>query len=362
MHPISKFIPILLIGTTSSCFAETEISFNVDADLYSAPLPIHTFTDHWRGAPLENGKTAFAQGKMELKQQQDTLQYSLVWRYDYLLHFTPDTAKLYYQIQNNLPLDTASQYDLLIKASFLESQGFRFGKIWELNPNWHLNAGFTILRGQHFLQGDFSGDGQTNTNNAQQALNNVNYLQAGINYYYDKPVLKEKTLGWNPANPTGYGAALDVALSGLITPEIKLDLSVENIGKMWWQKAPNTTYSMTYNINTLPHFNIDGQLSDDRSFTQPLPYQFNGALAYQPIQQPWSTSLSVNGNQLIQLWQLNTYHDFWNQKFGFHIEPQTKTYGLSIGNKNYGLRYMTDDLNTNKAHRLSLSLYGIYQW
>jgi hypothetical protein len=167
MRLITTFIAIILIGTTTYCFAKTETSLNVDANLYSEPLPIHAFTDNWRGAPLESGKTAFAQGKMELKQQQATLQYSLVWRYDYLLHFTPDTAKLYYQIQNELPLDSNAQYNLLIKASFLESQGFRFGKVLELNPDWQFTSGVTLLRGQHFLQGDFSGLGQTNNSNAQ---------------------------------------------------------------------------------------------------------------------------------------------------------------------------------------------------
>jgi hypothetical protein len=362
MRLIITFVPILLLGTTNFCFANTETSHSVDVNLYSEPLPIHAFTDNWRGAPLESGTTAFAQGKMELNQQQDTLQYGLIWRYDYLLHFTSDTAKLYYQVQNKLPLDPQSKYNLLIKASFLESQGFRFGKAWELNPDWHVTTGITLLRGQHFLQGNFSGFGQTNNSNAQQALDNVNNLQAGINYYYDKPVLKEKTLGWDPESPTGYGAAFDMALSGTITPDIKLDLSIENIGKMWWQKTPNTTYAMTYDINTLPHFNINGQLSNNRSFTQSLPFQFNSTLTYQPVLQPWSTSISIYGNQFIKLMQFNAYHDLWTTKIGLHIEPQSKSLGLSIGGKNYGISYMTDHLNTNQAHRESLNLYGLYQW
>ncbi len=355
---------ILVTGSFEICHAEDSTSLLVQADVYSEPLSIHSFTNNWQGSPLKNGDTAFAQGKIELRQQQDSFQYGLVWQYDYLLNFTPDTAKLYYQVKNNLPLTPNSNYDLWIKATHIESQGFRFGYTFDLNPKWQFNTGINILKGVQLLQGDFSGFGQTNsTQDTNNLLNSVNNLQAGINYDYSKPVLKEQTLGWDPNAPTGYGLSIDMNLTGLITPELKFVFAVNNLyGQMWWKNVPNTSYSLDYELNRLPHFDVTGQLSTKSSFEQKLPYRIDSSLTYQPNQLPWSASIAVYGNQLIDLWQLSAYRDIASCKLGIHIEPQTHSYGLSIGQKNFGLQYMTDNLNTNHAQRMSLGLYGLYRW
>lgn len=362
INNIGTIIGLGLLSNLS--YAQTDTTFIVQADVYSQPLSIRSFTDNWRGSSLKDGDTTFAQGKMELRQEQDAFQYGIVWQYDYLLHFTPDTAKLYYQIQNNLPLTPDSKYNLLIKANHIESQGFRFGYTFEVNPDWKLNAGFNILKGRKLLQGNFSGFGQTNsTQNTQDLLNTVNHLQANIDYNYSNPALKEKTLGWNPDEPTGYGASVDLMLTGLITPELKFIFAMNNLyGRMWWSDVPNTRYDLNYELNRLPHFNVTGQLSQKSSFTQKLPYRIDSSLTYQPNQSPWSARASVYSNELIELWKLSVYRNYSGYQIGLHAEPQTQTFGTSIGKKNFGIQYMTDDLNTNHAHRMSLGLYGLYQW
>ena len=355
---------IILCSLSNISYAQSDTTFIMQADVYSEPLSIHSFTSNWRGTPLKAGDKAFAQGKMELRQEQNAFQYGIVWQYDYLLHFTPDTAKLYYQIQNDLPLTPNSKYDLLIKANHIESEGFRFGYTFELNPNWQLNAGINILKGRKLLQGDFSGFGQTNSSqNSKDLLNTVNNLQANIDYNYSNPALKEKTLGWDPDAPTGYGASIDMMLTGLITPELKFIFAMNNLyGQMWWEKVPNTRYDLNYELNRLPHFDVTGQLSEKSNFTQKLPYRIDSSLTYQPNQSPWSASASVYANELMELWELSGYRDVSGYKLGLHTEPQTHTFGVSIAKKNFGIQYMTDDLNTNHAKRMSLGLYGLYQW
>ena len=356
---------VIALGSLSNVsHAQKETTLIMQADVYSQPLSINSFTDNWQGSPLKNGDTAFAQGKMELRQEQDSFQYGIVWQYDYLLHFTPDTAKLYYQIQNELPLTPNSKYDLLIKANHIESQGFRFGYTFELNQNWQLNTGLNILKGRELLEGDLSGFGQTNNaQNTQELLNTVNNLQANIDYNYSKPALKEETLGWNPKAPIGYGVSVDMMLKGLITPELKFIFAMNNLyGQMRWNKVPNTRYDLNYELNRLPHFDVTGQLSQKSSLTQKLPYRIDSSLTYQPNQSPWSASASVYANELIDLWQVSGYRDISGYKLGLHAEPQTQTFGISVGKKNFGIQYMTDALNTNHAKRMSLGLYGLYQW
>lgn len=344
-------------------YAATEQTrFLVQADLYSEPLPIKSFIDDWQDPHFKTGKVAFAQGRIELRHQHNQWQYSLLWDYDYLIEFTPDTARLYYQIQNDLPLDSTTQYNLAINAQYVESMGFRLGRVWQFQPEWQISTGISLLKGRHFLQGSFEGQGTTG-DFQQKILDQIHAVHAGLNYYYDKPALHEDELGWNPKTPLGYGLALDLEIAGKFTPEFGINVNVRNaLAYMWWDKAPNSAYRASYESERLPSFDIQGKLDDDKTLTQRIPYQFETSLYYQPITQPLSFSITNLINPYAGLWQLNSFYQLSTCQLGFHLEPQTSSYGLSLQHKNFGIRYMTDDLNTNQARRLSAALYAMYDW
>lgn len=359
---VYRGILLLALSSVSIAQATTLTRFTAQADVYSEPLSIDAFTDDWNDPKLRKGDAAFAQGKIELMQQINNMQYSMFWSYDYLLKFSPDTARLYYQIQNDLPLDQNQHYDLFINAQHIETLGWRLGRKWQLNDAVQLTTGLSLLQGRHFLQGKFMGDGRT-LSTQPNMLDGVDRIRAGLNYYYDKPALREEELGWAPGTPQGYGTALDMALQAKLTDSILLDVSIQNLwGSMWWDNAPNTSYTLDYELNRLPHFDIKGQLNRDKTYKQHLPYRMDANLAYQPLNQPWSTSISLLQNKTSTLSQLNAYYDYAGQTFGIHAEPQSHAFGLSFKNKYAGLRYMTDSLNTNQAQRYSLYLYGLYQW
>ncbi|NNP77645.1 hypothetical protein A7P54_14625 [Acinetobacter sp. Ac_3412] len=77
--------------------------------------------------------------------------------------------------------------------------------------------------------------------------------------------------------------------------------------------------------------------------------------------QPWSVGLSSISNEYTSLWQMNAYWDTI-LKWGVHYEPQTHAMGISIQHDNFGLKYITDDLNTNQAKRMGAQLFAQYQW
>ena len=353
---------LITFGLIQTVAAVEKTSYQFQADLYSEPLPIKSFIDDWEHPNLKAGKVAFAQGHMELRHQHEQLQYGMVWNYDYLLKFTPDTARLYYQIQNDLPLDSNKNYDLSINAQHIETVGFRLGKVWQYNPDWQFTTGISLLQGRHFLVGDIAGQGVTGAA-AQKMIDQVRSVQANINYYYDKPALHEDELGWQPKAPNGYGLALDIAIAGQLTHELRMDVNIRNaLGYMWWDKVPNTKYQASYIPERLPSFDIQGQLKDSELLSQHIPYQFEANLAYQALEQPWVFSVSTLANQYKQLWQLNGVYQQPSYQLGLHVEPQTTSYGLSLQHKNIGFRYMADQLNTNQAKRLSTSLYAMYAW
>ena len=103
----SFVLSILLIA--GSCNAQEQLYYQVRADVYSEPLSIKSFTDDWSDPNFKSGKNAFAHGLMQLGVKQGAWDLSWIWRYDYLLRFSKDTAKLYYQIKNEKPIDANTQ-------------------------------------------------------------------------------------------------------------------------------------------------------------------------------------------------------------------------------------------------------------
>lgn len=352
----------MVFGLMQTAMAADQTSYHVQADLYSEPLPIHSFIDGWNHPQLDNGKVAFAQGHMEIRHQHEQLQYGLVWNYDYLIKFTPDSARLYYQIENDLPLDAHKNYDLAIDAQHIETLGLRLGKVWHYNPDWQFTTGISLLQGRHFLVGEMSGQGMTGAA-AQKMLDQVKNVQANIDYYYDQPALHEDELGWQPKAPTGYGLALDLAMLGQLSDSLTIRMNIRNaLGYMWWDKTPNTRYQASYVPERLPSFDVQGQLKNDEKISQRIAYQLESSLAYQLPAQPWIFSVSTLANQYQQLWQINSVYQQPTYQLGVHAEPQTNSYGASFQHKNVGLRYMADHLNTNQAKRLSTSIYAMYEW
>lgn len=341
-------------------FSQEAIQYHVYADLYSQPVSIHAFLNDWDSPNLKKGENAFAHGKMSLLTQKDNWSYGWVWSYDYQLHFSEDMARLYYQTQNEQQIDANTRYVLALEAQHVETLGARFAYDWQLNSQWNLVTGITALLGRHYVDGNFKAIGQTI--DMPELMDRVDWLNGYLDYSYDRPALKEDELGWDGQTNNGYGYALDFALTGKYQ-QWELYFSAEDIlGFLYWEDAPYTRYMLSYDQNARPRMDLKGQLSTDQQYRQTLPYKLRAEVTYVAETQPWSVSISSFSNEYLTLAQLNSY---WNQgtvKYGAHFEPQTHAYGISLQHHNWGLKYLTDDLKTNQAHRFQTYLYAQHRW
>lgn len=352
---------IFLTLLPSVCFAEKSAQFSLNAELYSDPVSVHAFLNDWDSPHLEKGKNAFASGKMKLETQQDHWTMGWVWSYDYQLRFSEDMAKLYYQITNDQLIDANSSYALELEAQHVDTVGTRFGYEWDIYPNWTVVTGATALIGRHYVDGTFQARGQTT--NMPELMDRVSWLNGHLNYSYDQPALKEDELGWNGKTDKGYGYALDLGLKGKIGKNWDLYFQAEDIfSYLYWDNAPFTKYSITYDQNSRPRMDLSGQLSKTKQYKQKLPFKISSEITYTSDVNPWSISLSSFSNQYLTLAQLNGFWQTAPLKYGIHIEPQTHSLGVSVQHKNFGLKYLTDDLATNDAHRFSTYLYAQYFW
>ena len=350
-------LPLFVYSSTASA---TDIEYRIQADVWSEPVAVHDFLNDWHG-PLQSGKNAFAHGKVYVLAQEGAWQFGWVYSYDYALNFSQDMAKLYYQMESDHPIDTNAQYDLFLEANHIESIAARFAHVWPVNQNWKLTTGVSAVRGMHYVNGEFSGQGQTGQ--ATQVLDQVQWLNASLDYSYDRPTLKEDELGLGDLRAKhGYGYAFDFRIQGQPHPFWSIDLNIEDaLSHIYWEQAPFSRYQLSYDQEQRPRMNLDGSVSTRKQYKQTLPYKIRSEIEFSP-NTPWGVGVTSFTNPFTSLWQMNAY---WHQPkitWGIHVEPQTKAYGLSAEHRYFGLSYMTDQLETNQAHRFLSKIYAHYTW
>lgn len=352
---------LFLISLFPIAVQAAAVKYAVNADVYSEPLPIHAFLDDWQDPNFKSGENAFAHGKMKLSAQQGPWNTGWVWSYDYALNFSPDMAKLYYQIENDLPIDANSSYDLFLEAQHVDTIGARLAYDWALNPDWTVTAGVTALIGRHYVDGQFNAYSQTT--DQINLMDRVSWLNGQLDYSYDAPALKEDELGLGDLRvKQGYGYALDFTVNGQINEQWKVNLQLEDIfSYLYWDQAPYSRYEIHYDQDKRPRMDLSGRVDTRQQYRQEIPYKIRSEIEYRPIQ-PLSFTLSSFSNPYLTLFQLNSYWENDFVKLGVHAEPQTQAFGVSLQHQNVGFKYIADALNTNQAKRMGASLYAQYAW
>lgn len=349
--------------------SNAQIKWNLMATAHSPTQPISAFLDDW-SAPLDSGDHAYAQGRMslEIRPAGSAISYGLGWRYDYLMTFSKETAEVYWQYENKQPSSTSQTYPLFLEAKHNERVGANIGLTKQIMPNWQLTTRANVWQGLHALEGKIVGDLSTRVlpnNETIDIRDSLDKTNAYIDYYYDEPALGEENLNWNPAKPSGYGYSLDLQLTGQLSDSTRLSLrGYDILGRMRWKDMPSTRYALDYDVNGRPLYTIEGQLSTD-DVTQTLPWRVEGSLQHQ-LDSQWQLGLHGQVNDIQDLYQLSAGYQTSNDAFPITvtglIEPQTQALGLAVDSRYAGIKLLTDSLDSEKAKRSEISLYGRYAW
>lgn len=91
----------------------------------TTPVSIDNFINDWQGS-LKNGDYAFADGRVRTGVVIKGWEVAVEKRWHYDLRFSPDTAKLYYNVENKKPDE--QQYQLNLNAKILHAEGVSFAK------------------------------------------------------------------------------------------------------------------------------------------------------------------------------------------------------------------------------------------
>ena len=333
------------------------INLDININAYAEPVSIRAFTDDWHDT-LKTGDKAFLQGRAEISTKNKHRQLSILWRYDYLLDFSEQTAQIYHAYKNNYLPIAQQDYPLFIKAKYSESYGVRWLQYQEFNKSLKFGFAINLLKGYKITDGQLEG----NVNFKQQGfkVKDINNMQMDVNYYYDEPQLKEEQLEWYPKNPSALGFSVDAELAWQINPKTHFLVQINDIyGRLYWQDIPTTQYNASCQCYKFTH-NIEGQLAIDDKYTQKLIINGKAKLNYQ-LKNNYQTELRMFFNKSMALWQGAFLYNLKNNwQLGFITEPQTGSLGVELKAKNIYVHYLADNFHTNKAHRLGVGL-GVYQ-
>ena len=261
----------LLLMLAILCLSSAEgktlsgVYMQADSLSFSEPVPVRGYFNDWQ-PPFHGGERGLTYNYAEAGIIEGNWALGVVARYDEYLHFSPDTAELYYRTANHLPLQQGRRYAVDLRAQHFAANGLRLGFNFPLRPSLSIGLGLSYLQGTQLTDGTLRG--------VADAINAKDYnYNLAVDYRYSEDHLFKR-----PVNtPTGRGYSLDLSLDWL-TERLAAHLRVTDLlGRLYWHNAPYTTATATSDTKT---YGPDGYLiinptlsgyEGNSSFAQRLP-------------------------------------------------------------------------------------------
>lgn len=242
----------------------------------SEPIAIKDALHGWKGEH-GRGETQYLSAWFEAGIRGEEWGLGGLYRRDYALWFTPDTADLYGAVRNDEQLPTGREYQVDLKAHALVAKGLRLSWQHEWQPRLSTELGLALLEANYMLDGSLKG---TAVATAPKAYT----YSAWADYAYTDDVLFEREV---PA-VKGRGLALDARLGWGFHPDWRLELRARDLpGLIWWQDLP---YTQATAESDRSHTDTSGFRSWDplvsgfegnhRHYRQRLPLRLQGDLYY----------------------------------------------------------------------------------
>lgn len=224
---IRFFLSGLVITSPALHAQDLSLHFSANSLTYSEASAIYQMLNNrWEDAPLQEGRKAFTRNRLLIGVKERWLSLEYLERNDWLFEFTPDTAWLLYQQENDLPLPDGQYYDVDLRVKHLAARGARFGFHLPSWKNWQLTTYISLLEGKSLQEGRLNGQ--------VTQINGKNYEGHGqLDYRYHEDLLLEHPI----ERPEGQGLALDFELNWHYQ-NLRARLLIEDAWmQMQWQNA-----------------------------------------------------------------------------------------------------------------------------
>jgi len=334
------------VFTACSIFAD-EVFTEINSFHYSEPYTIDGVLDELSG-PLSNGERIFTLNQLKAGVNQGNWQYGVQARYDYLLSFNSDTARYFYELENDIPQAVGSQYDIDIEASHFSATGLFLGYKWQLNEKSWFSTTFNLLRAHKTLDGRLQGDWTVPASGG--ALSSP--LQ--LDYSYSRDLIFREDID----HDNGLGYSIDFAGGYKLDDTWAFDYRVQDaIGRIFWDDVGNTVATAS-------------GAAADSSGTNLQPTVTGNSRQGKHVQKiPVKTTLGANWQQdrhsvRGELFYLEStafprvqYRYTWRPKVyvGAGYDFKAKALAASASYRYVKLQLQADTLDEEKAHNLGVN-------
>ncbi len=242
----------------------------------SETVPISAYGRDWQDTRFQDGRRAYSLASLETGARYQGWGASRIWRQYQIMRFSPDSARLYYQIQNRRPLDASRTYTIDIEASLFSAEGIRFFAIPLQRSEIQLEIGLSRFQARSLLNGSLRGAVQSN------GPRDYDFQNLMLDYFY----ARDAVFGRQVIPPTGQGMAFDLRLAWQPSPHWQMELALQDLGAFIdWRQAPYTfarveSDNKRYDENG--YVRVEPTLSGYhawRDFRQRLPWQGQARLA-----------------------------------------------------------------------------------
>ncbi len=232
--PLSFVLPhlvalLLALGGVAPAWGAAGFFARLESFNYSEPVSLDDALNGWQGR-FRGGERQWSSQWLEAGYRRHDWSLSALYRRDYWLDFSRDSAELYYRTGQRLPLQAGRRYAVDIRAYGFSARGVRGGWRQRPLPGLSLAWGLSLFNAGELLDGRLHGQATA------LAANDYAY-DVSVDYAYDRDRLFER----QAAAPGGQGLSLD--LRAVYSPSPRLTLRakvIDLLGAIRWRDAPYT--------------------------------------------------------------------------------------------------------------------------
>ena len=358
---IKRFLLIFFVSTcyyfatSTSAVASAEnqssVFIQLDSRTYSQPTSIHSFIHDFSGS-FDKGDHAFTKNQLEIGTRYTNFAISYIARYDQFYKFDEDTARLYYEIENNLSQTIGQPYKLQIKSNFIRARGIKLTYNWKVNDAIHISPALSYLTADEFF------DNQTNGSAVLLDADSFSG-DASIHHIAERDMILEYPV--SSANGRGY--AIDIDFKWAVNQQWQLNIQLlDVVSKIEWHDALDSQLNLTTATKT---FDAEGNLSVApmlsgrqilRNYTQRLPKKLITGISYK-LDNQHSIFTETYHTEYFTHTQLG-YEFMLTQRQAITLSwnIDTEAAGISYLNDYVRLGFYADSLDYKKAHAINLTM------
>lgn len=237
-------------------------------------------------------------------QQSYSLGY--LYRDDYFLTFSKDTARLLHDINSQQNFDTPQDYQISLQAKHLRAEGLQLTLQQDIAA-LQIYASLSLLRADQITEGNISGHVSSTDGNSYNGNIDINDI------YQKDPLFARHT-----SRQYGYGYSLDFTMRYRSTLGTQLSYKVQDVSSLiQWQNAPYTKATLT---NAQAYFDNEGILHKPASLNGFEGYKTHNQ--YLPAMHALKIEQTVEDFNLQARWDINSYYHNLAAQVGYQLAGQ----------------------------------------